>query len=558
MVRIFTRVHNLRCRLVEFTQMNSIALTSRPSWTVTRVAEAEAGADHLRRLLWVGAGTVVAGLVIARSLVDLSGSPPGLYVDEASIGYNAWTIAHFGVDEHGIHVPLFFEAFGEYKNPIYVYAVAALVRFLPLTVAVERLPAALFGLATAGFLTAAAWRMTGSRMITVGTLALAGFTPWLVIESRVGFETISMVALLSAALWCLAGPTPRRFAIAGVFLALAIFAYTTARLEILLLAVALAIAWGLARAPGWWRAAVPIATGYLVLGVYMLLTPGALTGRFESISIWADGAPLSVVVDRFLANYFSYFSPSFLFLQGDANPRQNTEIGGMLLWVTAPLLIAGLVVCWERRREPLVRFLVAGIVLAPIAAALTNNGTPHALRSSGMFPFLVILAVLGAQGIGTVLTDRVGIRRLVAGALAAGLIAQATLFTIDLFSAYPNRAAPYFDTGEIAAITTARNDAAGHRVFLSSSLDQPYIEAFFALLPAPPTHEAIDDATPGLAALGMRVIAPDVAENAGSAGDMLVLAEGDPAPGAGWVLIATEPAHAAAPTPPLEAVYRKG
>ena len=87
---------------------------------------------------------------MVRNLVDLVGSPPGLYVDEASIGYNAWTIAHFGVDEHGIHFPLFFEAFGEYKNPVYVYAVAALVRFLPLTVAVERFPAAIFGLAVVG------------------------------------------------------------------------------------------------------------------------------------------------------------------------------------------------------------------------------------------------------------------------------------------------------------------------------------------------------------------------------------------------------------------------
>src|SRR5450759_5162161 len=141
--------------------------------------KAEPDADRLHRRLWVGALAVLAVLVVVRNLVDLSGSPPGLYVDEASIGYNAWTIAHFGVDEHGIHVPLFFEAFGEYKNPIYVYAVAALVRFLPLTVAVERLPAALFGLAVVGFLTAAAWRMTGSRMITLGTLALTGFAPCL-------------------------------------------------------------------------------------------------------------------------------------------------------------------------------------------------------------------------------------------------------------------------------------------------------------------------------------------------------------------------------------------
>jgi len=52
--------------------------------------------------------------------------------------------------------------------------------------------------------------------------------------------------------------------IAGVFLALAIYAYTTARLEILLLAAALAVAWGLAKTPGWWRALVPIGAAYWV------------------------------------------------------------------------------------------------------------------------------------------------------------------------------------------------------------------------------------------------------------------------------------------------------
>ena len=528
--------------------------------------KAERAADRLHRRLWVGAIALLAAMVAVRNVVDLSGSPPGLYVDEASIGYNAWTIAHFGVDEHGIHFPLFFQAFGEYKNPIYVYAVAALVRFLPLTVAVERFPAALFGGAVVGFLTAAAWRLTGSRVITIGTLALVGFTPWLVIESRVGFETISMVALLSAALWCLSSrtPTPRQFGIAGVLLAFAIYGYTTARLEIILIAIVIAIAWGLAKAAGWWRALIPVAAGYAVLGAYSLLNPGALTGRFAAISIWADGAPLSVVVDRFLANYLSYFSPSFLFIQGDANPRQNTEIGGMLLWVTAPLLIAGVLVCWRRRHEPLVRFLVAAILLAPIAAALTNNGTPHALRSSGMFPFLVVLAVLGADGIRGALAGRSGAGRAVAGGIAVALAAQAGLYTVDLYAAYPNRAAPFFDTGEVAAITTARELAGSHRIYLSDTLDQPYIEVFFASLPPPPPEPQTDDATPGLAALGMQVISVAViGSEHPAAGDVLVLSEYDPAPPSGWTLAAVErgPANlvdASAPRPVIESVYRFG
>jgi hypothetical protein len=522
----------------------------------------DTGRGHRR--LWIGAVAVCAALVVVRNLVDLSGSPPGLYVDEASIGYNAWTIAHFGVDEHGFHFPLFFEAFGEYKNPIYVYSVAALVRFLPLTVAVERFPAALFGLAVVGFLTATAWRLTGSRAITLGTLALTALTPWLVIESRVGFETISMVALLAAAVWCLSArtPTPRQFGLAGVFLAFAIYGYTTARLEILMLAMALAAAWGLARTSGWWRPMVPVFVGYVVLGIYALLHPGALTGRFGLISIWSDGAPLNVVIDRFLTNYVTYFSPGFLFFNGDANPRQNTEISGMLLWVTVPLLLVGLVVCWQRRRQPLIQFLAAAIVLAPIAAALTNNGTPHALRSSGLLPFLVALAILGADGIRTALRARPQVLLAVTGVFTAGLLVQGALYTFDLYTAYPNRAAVDFDTGAIAAITTAHSEAGGHRVYLSSNLDPPYIEAFFALLQPPPSHPVIDAATLGLDALGMEVTQPELIEAQPSPGDILVLNVGiDPAPPTGWTLVATErspanPVDPSASRPALISVYR--
>jgi hypothetical protein len=529
------------------------------------VGDPEAGTGRDRRWIWVGAFAVCAGLVVVRNLVDLSGSPPGLYVDEASIGYNAWAIAHFGVDEHGIHVPLFFEAFGEYKNPVYIYALSGLLRVLPLTVAVERLPAAIFGLAVVGFLTAAAWRLTGSRVITLGTLVLTALTPWVVIEGRVGFETISMVALLAAALWCLAGtkPTPRQFGLAGMFLAVAIYGYTTARLEILLLAIALGAAWGLARTPGWWRALVPVAVGYALLGVYWLLNPGALTGRFGLISIWADGAPLNVIADRFLTNYVSYFSPNFLFLQGDANPRQNTEIGGMLLWVTAPLLLAGILVCWQRRREPLVRFLIAAILLAPIAAALTNNGTPHALRSSVMLPFLIVLAVLGADGIRLALRGRAGLGRAVTAVLGLGLLAQGAVYTLDLYAAYPNRAAADFDTGEIAAITTARAVAGGHHVYLSNTLDQPYIEACFALLPAPPSRQVTDDATLVLEALGLQVVPPASVEASASSGDMLVLSQYDASPQSGWLLVDTErpPPNlidSTSPRPALISIYRFG
>ena len=105
----------------------------------------DVAASHAARVraLWIAVFAAAGALVVARNLAALSWVPPGLYADEASVGYNAWTIAQFGVDEHGIRFPLFFEAFGEYKNPIYIYALALLLLFLPLTSAVARFPAAL-------------------------------------------------------------------------------------------------------------------------------------------------------------------------------------------------------------------------------------------------------------------------------------------------------------------------------------------------------------------------------------------------------------------------------
>ncbi|MEK6867264.1 MAG: hypothetical protein AABX98_00435, partial [Nanoarchaeota archaeon] len=53
---------------------------------------------------------------------DLADNPPGLYIDEVSSAYNAYSIMKTGMDEHGVSFPLFFEAFGEYRHGLYVYS----------------------------------------------------------------------------------------------------------------------------------------------------------------------------------------------------------------------------------------------------------------------------------------------------------------------------------------------------------------------------------------------------------------------------------------------------
>src|SRR5688572_21973255 len=88
--------------------------------------------------------TLAAGLRI----YNVGNNPPGFFADEASFGYNAYTILRSGTDEHGAPFPLFFRAFGEYKLPIFTYALTPFITALGLSETAVRLTAAAFGVAT--------------------------------------------------------------------------------------------------------------------------------------------------------------------------------------------------------------------------------------------------------------------------------------------------------------------------------------------------------------------------------------------------------------------------
>src|SRR5215471_19966073 len=70
----------------------------------------------------------VVALALFLYLDQLTCNPPGFYADESSIAYNAYLISTSGADEHGSRWPVYFAAFGEYKNPVYIYLLALLFK----------------------------------------------------------------------------------------------------------------------------------------------------------------------------------------------------------------------------------------------------------------------------------------------------------------------------------------------------------------------------------------------------------------------------------------------
>ena len=76
---------------------------------------------------------------------QLGAVPASLDWDEVSWGYNAYSIVHTGKDEYGSQYPMSFRAFGDYKQPFYVYADTVPVALFGLTPFSTRFPSAFFG-----------------------------------------------------------------------------------------------------------------------------------------------------------------------------------------------------------------------------------------------------------------------------------------------------------------------------------------------------------------------------------------------------------------------------
>src|SRR5207253_570727 len=129
-------------------------------------------------------------------------SPRGFFIDESSIAYNAYLLSQTGRDEHGQAWPLYFRAFGEYKNPVYIYLLAAIFRLTGPSILAARLLSVTAGLMTAIVLGVLSFRITRRRSVALFVMFSALLTPWLFELSRVVLEVSIYPLALSLFLLC--------------------------------------------------------------------------------------------------------------------------------------------------------------------------------------------------------------------------------------------------------------------------------------------------------------------------------------------------------------------
>jgi len=358
---------------------------------------------------------------------QLEVNPPSLTWDEASWGYNAYSLGINGKDEFGRFLPHdYLESFGDFKPPMYAYLDVIPVKLLGLNEFSTRFPSALFGVLTVlltFFLVKRIFKdkeiQNTNNLALLSALFLA-ISPWHIMLSRAAFEANVATFFLVLGVWgFLAAVQDRRWylIISAISFALSMYTFNTSRVVAPLLVILLLVAFRRKLLLIKKEAIVAFVIGLIIfLPTFKFLLSPQAGSRFQEVNIFSDITILKtanqeiandnnsvfskiihnrrfVYTQEYLKHYFDNLSPSFLFIKGDGNPKFSTQdVGQMYIWDII-FFTAGLLLLFRKKEGNW--WLVPLWLLIGIIPAATARETPHALRIETTLPMFQIIVAYG-------------------------------------------------------------------------------------------------------------------------------------------------------------------
>ena len=129
---------------------------------------------------------LLIGFFSRLTLIDVQ--PNALNVDEASSGYEAWSILNYGIDRNGIRLPVFLIAWGSGQNALYSYIMMPFVKMLGLNTFSVRIPMAVIGCISLIIFYFLLKEIKDEKTAIIG-VAFFVICPWHIMKSRWGLES---------------------------------------------------------------------------------------------------------------------------------------------------------------------------------------------------------------------------------------------------------------------------------------------------------------------------------------------------------------------------------
>jgi len=462
----------------------------------------------LKHKNWILIGIIVLAFVLRFYHLN---SYPALNADEASIGYDAYSLIQTGHDQHGNAWPIDFQSFNDYKPGLYVYIVLPFVKILGLNEWSVRIPNAFIGVVSVYIIYLLAKELFGKEKELFALLAalFLAISPWHIQFSRGGWEVnvATFLIMIGVLFWL-----RKKYLVSVLAFVLSMYCYQATRVITPLIGLGLIIIYRKEIFKNLSKFLIAGIVG-LVLLVPLLLdfTHGGVLNRAAGVGLFADPGPRSRVEEQrgehgsdndslftkavhnkvvnyvlaFADNWTSHFHGEFLFLSGDNVTRNKVpETGEFYLTDIIFLAIGGISILRKKiSREEQV--LLMWIAVGPIASALTFQA-PSALRAENIVIPLVVISALGATKIIKYFSNFKNIRNfpyLILGLLVVwGLGRYLQMYYVHMSKEYPYSS--QYGIKELVGYVE-ENQNKYKKILVTDRYDQPYILFLFYMKYSP-------------------------------------------------------------------------
>ncbi len=435
-------------------------------------------------------------------IYKIGSNPPHLTADEASLGYNAFSILKTGRDEYGEILPIIFKSFGDYKPGLYVYLTIPFVFIFGMNEFSVRLPSALTGVLSIFLVYLILKEFFGRDRKALFGAFLLTINPWLINFSRAAWEVNVALGLTLIAIYffLLSFRKNKYLVLSSLFFAFSLLCYQGAKLSsgIVVLILALVYRRELLKIERKFLAASIILGVIVSLPIIISFFQGK-TGRLTVFSVFSYPRP-DEYLNEFLSEsgvkkgslpyylyysegynflrgvmgrYFNHFSGRFLFFDGDwQNLKHSTPNAGVMLFSDLILVLVGVYFLFREKITKPVFFILFWLLLSPLPSALSRDQV-HAVRALNMAVPLVFVAGFGL--------DWIFEKSRIMFVLVSLSIVLSLIYYLDsLFIHQPVHHAKYWEYGYreiVKAVTPVMNDY--EDIVVQQSYSQPYIYFLF-------------------------------------------------------------------------------
>ncbi len=428
-------------------------------------------------------------LALLLRIVSLSSLPNFLHADEAALGYNAWCLAHFGVDRYLNEMPIYPQNYYGGQSPLYTYLTALLIRIGgggELSLFLERLPSLIFNMLGLVFSVKTVHLIFHDKRLTLACSFLTAVLPYLIMQGRVGLDCNLMFGCCSMAVYLTAKYISTRktsyLCLCGAAYGLVMYSYAMSYLFVPLCLILLALYMLYVRKINLpktllWALIVCIASLPILLFIFCLLFK---TEPFQFLCFHIYPVASSRMTEIDIQGFFPKIGDAVkTTLTYDSLIVNSIPKYGTLYYLSLPFIVAGFLVSAYhfavsiRKRS----FHYSALFFLYYIACLITMGFVgvNVYRANFFFVAYIYFLILGLRSVCLFMQSY---RRLFIAALTGGYVLWALSFIRFYFKVYAlvvNTAMylnPYYFAPPLEAVRFAETQLHSDLIYVDSELQE--------------------------------------------------------------------------------------